>query len=118
MRRLSRYEAKDAVSCTSGYERKNPSEAVNDLQPAAPPIEFGQIMFVINLSCLYPTYIRGEAYLANGRASKPPPSSRKSSTTAASSGTAGQERWRVWAWREPTRCKRKLLRAQMLMPPA
>jgi len=48
-------------------ERKNPSEALNDLQPAALPIEFGQITFVANISCLYPTYIRGEAYLAAGR---------------------------------------------------
>ena len=32
-----------------------------------PPIEFGQIAFVANISCLYPTYIRGEAYLAAGQ---------------------------------------------------
>jgi hypothetical protein len=31
------------------------------------PIEFGQIAFVNNLSCLYPTYVRGEAYLAAGQ---------------------------------------------------
>jgi len=37
------------------------------LQPAVPPLEFGQIFFVTNLSCLYPTYIRGEAYLAAGQ---------------------------------------------------
>jgi eukaryotic-like serine/threonine-protein kinase len=34
------------------------------LQPALPPIEYGQFSFVTNLSCLYPTYARGEAYLA------------------------------------------------------
>ncbi len=34
---------------------------------AATPIEFGQIAFLANLSCLYPTYIRGEAYLAAGQ---------------------------------------------------
>ena len=34
------------------------------LQDAAPPIELGQIAFVANLSCLDPTYIRGEAHLA------------------------------------------------------
>ena len=27
----------------------------------------GQIGFVVNLSCLYPTYVRGEAYLAAGQ---------------------------------------------------
>jgi hypothetical protein len=31
-----------------------------------PPLEYGQIVFVANISCLYPTYIRGEAYLALG----------------------------------------------------
>ena len=31
------------------------------------PIEMGQIQFVANISCLYPTYIRGEAYLAAGQ---------------------------------------------------
>ena len=30
-------------------------------------MEFGQISFVANLSCLYPTYVRGKAYLAAGR---------------------------------------------------
>ncbi len=32
-----------------------------------PPIEYGQIVFVANMSCLYPTYIRGQAYLAAGQ---------------------------------------------------
>jgi len=27
----------------------------------------GQILFVANMSCLYPTYLRGEAYLAAGQ---------------------------------------------------
>jgi len=31
------------------------------------PIEFASIPFIINTSCLYPTYIRGEAYLAAGQ---------------------------------------------------
>src|ERR1700683_5295615 len=47
-------------------EHKNPSAALNAMQ-AASVIEFGQIQFVINLSCLYPTYVRGEAYLAGGQ---------------------------------------------------
>src|ERR1019366_9316866 len=33
----------------------------------ASPIELGQILFVNNISCLYPVYIRGEASLAAGR---------------------------------------------------
>jgi eukaryotic-like serine/threonine-protein kinase len=47
--------------------RKNPSEAISDLQAAVGPIELGQIPFVNNVSCLYPAYIRGEAYLAAGQ---------------------------------------------------
>ena len=52
-------------SANSDFEA---AEALSDLQ-AASPIEWGQINFVINLSCLYPIYIRGEAYLAAGQGS-------------------------------------------------
>ena len=38
----------------------------------------------------------------------PPPSFRRFSTTAASSGTAGRERWRIWAWLVPMPCSREL----------
>jgi len=55
-----------AFKAQLALNRKNPDEALNDLQ-AASPVELGQIVFVINLSCLYPTYIRGEAYLAAGQ---------------------------------------------------
>jgi hypothetical protein len=34
---------------------------------AASSAELAIIPFAANLSCLYPTYIRGEAYLANGQ---------------------------------------------------
>lgn len=44
----------------------NADEAIEDLQATSPPIEFAVIPFVVNGSCLYPTYIRGEAYLAAG----------------------------------------------------
>ncbi|MFZ0582113.1 MAG: tetratricopeptide repeat protein, partial [Candidatus Acidiferrales bacterium] len=46
--------------------KKNPSAALNTLQ-AASAIELGQINFVANISCLYPVYRRGEAYLAAGQ---------------------------------------------------
>jgi serine/threonine protein kinase/Tfp pilus assembly protein PilF len=46
--------------------RKNAAEAVNALQ-ASVPLEYGQIPFINNLSCLYPTYIRGQANLASGQ---------------------------------------------------
>lgn len=55
-----------AIRAQLALNRKNPSEAITDLQPALPPIEYGQIPFVANLSCLYPTYIRGQANLAAG----------------------------------------------------
>jgi tetratricopeptide (TPR) repeat protein/predicted Ser/Thr protein kinase len=56
-----------AIQAQLGVNRKSPAEAVNQLQRALPPIEFGQIFFVTNISCLYPTYIRGEAHLAAGQ---------------------------------------------------
>jgi hypothetical protein len=55
-----------AIRAQLALNRKNPAEAVNDLQ-AASPIELGQILFVANISCLYPTYIRGRAYLEAGQ---------------------------------------------------
>jgi tetratricopeptide (TPR) repeat protein len=57
-----------AIKAQLTLNRKNPTDALNDLQ-AASPIELGQIGFVNNLSCLYHTYIRGEAYLAAGQGS-------------------------------------------------
>ena len=50
-------------------DKKNPASALSTLQPALPPIEFGSIPFVTNVSCLFPTYVRGEAYLAAGQGS-------------------------------------------------
>jgi tetratricopeptide (TPR) repeat protein len=55
-----------AVRAQVALNKNNPSAALEDLQ-ATGAIEFGQIAYVTNLSCLYPTYIRGEAYLAAGK---------------------------------------------------
>jgi hypothetical protein len=52
-----------AIRAQLALDRKNPAAALNTLQ-AASPIELGSIWFVINISCLNPMYIRGEAYLA------------------------------------------------------
>src|SRR5271169_3138599 len=49
-------------------DKKNPALALTALQ-AASAIEFGEIQFIINISCLYPTYESGEAYLAAGQGS-------------------------------------------------
>ncbi len=57
-----------AIHAQLAVDKKNPTSALNALQSAA-PIELGEIEFVANISCLYPTYIRGEAYLAAGQGS-------------------------------------------------
>jgi DNA-binding winged helix-turn-helix (wHTH) protein/Tfp pilus assembly protein PilF len=48
--------------------RKNPVLALNALPPAS-PIDLGLIMGFANSSCLFPIYVRGEAYLAAGQGS-------------------------------------------------
>ncbi len=46
--------------------RKNPAAAIERLE-AASRIDLGQIQFINNISCLYPVYVRGQAYLAAGK---------------------------------------------------
>jgi eukaryotic-like serine/threonine-protein kinase len=43
--------------------REDATAAVGILRPAT-PFELGQIQFNLNISCLYPVYIRGQTYLA------------------------------------------------------
>src|SRR3989441_6336382 len=57
-----------AIQGQLALDKKNPATALTALQ-AASSIELGQIGFVANISCLYPTYVRGEAYLAAGQGS-------------------------------------------------
>jgi tetratricopeptide (TPR) repeat protein/class 3 adenylate cyclase len=56
-----------AIQGQLALDKKNSALALSTLQTS--PIELGQIVFVTNLSCLYPTYIRGQAYLAGGQGS-------------------------------------------------
>jgi len=56
-----------AIQAQLELNRKNPVAAITALQPASPPIEYGAFTSLINQSCLYPTYIRGQAYLAAGQ---------------------------------------------------
>ena len=50
-------------------DKKNPSAALNlDAPQPSAPIELALIQFVANISCLYPVYVRGQAYLAAGQA--------------------------------------------------
>jgi eukaryotic-like serine/threonine-protein kinase len=53
-----------AIQAQLALNRKDAAPAINRLQAALLPIEYGQINFVANISCLYPTYLRGQAYLA------------------------------------------------------
>ena len=55
-----------AIRAQVALDRKNPTTAIESLQ-AAVPIELGIIPFQVYGACLYPTYIRGEAYLAAGQ---------------------------------------------------
>ncbi len=55
-----------AIQAQVALDKKNPASALNTLQ-AASPIELGQTQFGNNISCLYPTYIHGQAYLAAGQ---------------------------------------------------
>jgi tetratricopeptide (TPR) repeat protein len=56
-----------AIQGQVALNRKAPAEAIEDLQPALPPIEYGQTFFISQISCLYPTYLRGQSYLAAGQ---------------------------------------------------
>jgi len=53
-----------AIQAQLALDRRNPALALHYLQ-AASAIELGLIPFLNNLSCLYPVYVRGEAYLAH-----------------------------------------------------
>ncbi len=55
-----------AIQAQLALDKKSPASALTALQ-AASSIELGQINFVLNISCLYPVYVRGEAYLAAGQ---------------------------------------------------
>jgi eukaryotic-like serine/threonine-protein kinase len=56
-----------ATNAQLALNRNNPASAISILQATTPPIELGQISFAANVSCLYPTYIRAEAYLEAGQ---------------------------------------------------
>jgi eukaryotic-like serine/threonine-protein kinase len=56
-----------AIQAHLALDKKNPAAALNALQAATSPLELGGIPFVANISCLYPTYVHGEAYLAAGQ---------------------------------------------------
>jgi serine/threonine protein kinase/tetratricopeptide (TPR) repeat protein len=58
-----------AIQAQLARSHNNPDLAVKTLQAASAPLEFGTIGFAANASgsCLYPTYVRGQAFLAMGQ---------------------------------------------------
>jgi serine/threonine protein kinase/tetratricopeptide (TPR) repeat protein len=61
-----------AIRAQAALNRQTPAVAISSLLHATPPIEYAQIAFVNNISCLYSTYIRGQAHLAadNGKSAE------------------------------------------------
>jgi DNA-binding winged helix-turn-helix (wHTH) protein/tetratricopeptide (TPR) repeat protein len=55
-----------AIFAQIALDRRDWRAATEHLQTGQPQVELGQIMFLNNISCLYPIYIRGQAYLAAG----------------------------------------------------
>ena len=56
-----------AIHAHLALNRKKPVEALTGLQGVSAPLEYGSIPFFLQISCLYPTYVRGQAYLAAGQ---------------------------------------------------
>ena len=56
-----------ATEAQLALNRKNPAAALDDLRRGLPPIEYAEISFMDNITCLYTAYIRGEADLAAGQ---------------------------------------------------
>jgi serine/threonine protein kinase/tetratricopeptide (TPR) repeat protein len=52
-----------SIRAQVALNRNNPSAALQALQ-VAEPIEMGQMSWTTNMSCMFPAYIRGQAYLA------------------------------------------------------
>jgi DNA-binding winged helix-turn-helix (wHTH) protein/tetratricopeptide (TPR) repeat protein len=55
-----------AIRTQLAMSGKNTAYMLNDPQNVS-PIEYGGMLFTNNPTCLYPTYVRGNAYLAAGR---------------------------------------------------
>jgi hypothetical protein len=56
-----------AIQAQLALNRKAPAAAIKALRPATPPVEYGNVSFLMNPSCLWTAYIRGEADLAAGQ---------------------------------------------------
>jgi tetratricopeptide (TPR) repeat protein len=56
-----------ALSKVRSFINAKQWELPKQLQRALPPMEYGQILFIAQITCLYSTYLRGQAYLAAGQ---------------------------------------------------
>src|SRR5260370_17916100 len=58
-----------AIQAQLELNNNNPTSTLKTLEVALATLEFGAIAFAANASgsCLYPTYLRGQAYLAAGQ---------------------------------------------------
>jgi len=56
------------LQAQSELDHQDPTAALKTLQAAQSPLEFGVVIFGANAagSCLYSSYVRGQAYLAAG----------------------------------------------------
>ena len=84
--------------------RKNAARSIELLQAAA-PYELGMLTVSAANSCLYPVYVRADAYLSAQQASSRPPNSRKSSTIAGCCGIVRQAHSLISALPAPTCCR-------------
>lgn len=57
-----------AIQGQVALTRRAPVDAIEHLQRVSPSIEYGLTPFISQISCLHPTYIRGQAYMAAGQA--------------------------------------------------
>jgi eukaryotic-like serine/threonine-protein kinase len=55
------------IDAQIALNRGDAGEAVERLQNTLPPLEYSPIDFIPQMSCLYSSYIRGQAYLAGGQ---------------------------------------------------
>jgi len=58
------------IEATLALDHKDTTSAINHLEFTVPPIEYGVIASSTNISCLFPTYFRAEAYLADGQGAR------------------------------------------------
>ena len=56
-----------AIRAQLALDRKDLASAIASLQPATGLIEYGSIPSIVQVNCLFHTYLRGEAQLAAGR---------------------------------------------------